>query len=139
MKADREHRVPLSAAAVAVLRGQLPDPVVPGALVFPGARAGRPLSNMAMAVLLRRMGRKNLTVHGFRSTFRDWVGEATNYGRELAEAALAHAIKDKTEAAYSRGDALEKRRRLMEAWATFCMTPEAPTGAAVPIRHAVAQ
>ena len=127
MKAGREHRVPLAPAAVALLRG-LPPPDAPNhltegagaALVFPGAGAGRPLSNMAMLMLLRRMGRGDLTAHGFRSSFRDWAAEATTFPRELAEAALAHVNADKTEAAYQRGDLLGKRRRLMEAWAAYC-------------------
>ncbi len=91
MKAGREHRVPLSDAALAVLRdmARLRQPI-PGAFVFPGARADKPLSNMALAMLLRRMARDDLTVHGFRSTFRQWCAEATNTPRELAEAALAH-------------------------------------------------
>ena len=93
------------------------------ALVFPGAGAGRPLSNMAMLMLLRRMGRGDLTAHGFRSSFRDWVAEATAFPRELAEAALAHVNGDKTEAAYQRGDLLAKRRGMMEAWAAYCATP----------------
>jgi integrase len=75
---------------------------------------------MAMEMLLRRMGRGDLTVHGFRSTFRDWAAETTGYAREVAEAALAHALGDRVEAAYRRGDLLEKRRRLMDDWATFC-------------------
>ena len=89
-----------------------------GEFVFPG-RPGKPLSNGAMLALLRRMNRTDLTVHGFRSTFRDWAAEQTNYPREVAEMALSHAISDKVEAAYWRGDLLEKRRRLMEAWAAF--------------------
>jgi integrase len=84
-----------------------------------------PLSNMALLMLLRRMERADLTAHGFRSTFRDWCAEATNYPREVAEAALAHTLKDKTEAAYQRGDLIEKRRRLMAEWATFCSRPTA--------------
>jgi integrase len=88
---------------------------------------------MAMAMLLGRMGRDDLTVHGFRSTFRDWCAEATNHPRELAEAALAHTLRDKVEAAYQRGDLMEKRRRLMGEWAAFCARP-APAGEVVPIR-----
>jgi integrase len=151
MKAGREHRVPLSAEAIGILRTLQAVRTVglrtPGAdaepspadakaqtYVFPGARPGKSLSNMAMAALLRRMDRGDLTVHGFRSTFRDWAGESTNYPRELAEAALAHTLKDKTEAAYARGDALEKRRRLMRDWATFCGRPFITDAAAAPIR-----
>ncbi len=124
MKAGREHRVPLSEAAVAVLRRaakqQPMDTPAPDAPVFPGGKAGKPLSNMAMLALLARMKRGDLTSHGFRSSFRDWVSEATGYPREVAEAALAHKLKDKVEAAYRRGDLLEKRRRLMDEWAARC-------------------
>jgi integrase len=91
-------------------------------LVFPGNRRGKPLSNMSMLMMLRRMGRSDLTAHGFRSTFRDWAAECTNFPREVAEAALAHVVGDKVEAAYRRGDLFEKRRRLMDAWATYCLT-----------------
>lgn len=115
MKARREHRVPLSAPALRLLE-RLPRE---GEYVFPGGVQGRPLSNMAMAELLKGM-RPDITVHGFRSTFRDWAGEATNFPREVAEAALAHTLKDKTEAAYRRGDAFNKRRVMMDAWADYC-------------------
>ena len=93
--------------------------------MFPGGKAGKPLSSMALLMLLRRMERGDLTAHGFRSTFRDWCAEATNYPREVAEAALAHTLRDKTEAAYQRGDLMEKRRRLMAEWAAFCARPAA--------------
>jgi integrase len=116
MKSKRQHRVPLSVSALKVLEG-LPSHE---GFIFPGLKADRPLSNMALLVLLGRMKRSDLTVHGFRSTFRDWAAERTNIPREVAEAALAHVIGDKTEAAYQRGDMLEKRRRLMGAWAEFC-------------------
>jgi integrase len=117
MKAGKEHRVPLSNAAMAVLRTmQAGD----REYVFPGSRKDRPLSNMAMLVLLRRMERSDITVHGFRSTFRDWAAELTNFPREVAEMALAHTIGSKVEAAYRRGDLFEKRRRLMQAWAGYC-------------------
>ena len=122
MKAGKEHRVPLSTAAVAVLQplAALRTSKSPDALVFAGQRPGKPLSNMAMVMLLRRMGHGALTVHGFRSTFRDWAAEATSFPREVAEAALAHVLADKVEAAYRRGDLFEKRRRLMKDWAEFC-------------------
>ena len=115
MKAGRDHRVPLSEPAIVVLREIVKLGSAPDAFLFPGAKSGKPLSNMAMAKLLGRMGRDDLTVHGFRSTFRDWCAEATNAPRELAEAALAHTLKDKVEAAYQRGDLLEKRRLLIFA------------------------
>ena len=96
-----------------------------GDFVFPGGKADRPLSNMAMLMLLRRMGRGDLTAHGFRSTFRDWAAERTNFPAEVAEMALAHTVSDKVEAAYRRGDLFQKRRQLAEAWATFCAAPPA--------------
>jgi integrase len=117
MKAAREHRVPLSVRAVAILR-QLGETKT-GDLVFPGRARGKPLSNMAMEMVLRRMKIENATVHGFRSSFRDWSSELTNFSNEVCEAALAHVIKNKAEAAYRRGDLLEKRRKLMEAWAAY--------------------
>lgn len=116
MKGGREHRVPLTAAALAELRltGDL------DALLFPGAKAGRPLSNMTMDMQLRKM-KVAATPHGFRSTFRDWAGDRTNFPREVAEAALAHRVGDEAEQAYRRGDALDKRRKLMEAWAGYLL------------------
>jgi integrase len=132
MKAKREHRVPLSKPALAVLREQVRT-TGGKSYIFPGARPKRPLSNMAMLKTLERMGRDDITVHGFRSTFRDWVEESTNYAGTVAEAALAHVVGDKVEAAYRRGDLFEKRRRLMTAWATFCMTP-IQKGQVIPIK-----
>jgi integrase len=120
MKSDREHRVPLSAPAVRLLRELQKQGSAPSAFAFPGAREKKHLSNMACLTLLARMGRDDITVHGFRSTFRDWAAEQTNHPREVAEMALAHTIKDATEAAYRRGDLFEKRARLMDAWATYC-------------------
>ena len=122
MKAGKEHRVPLSTAALAVLQplATLRTSTSPDAYVFASGRQGKPLSNMAMSMLLRRMERGDLTVHGFRSTFRDWAAESTTYPREVAEAALAHVLTDKVEAAYRRGDLFEKRRAMMEEWAEFC-------------------
>ena len=122
MKAGREHRVPLSPRAVAIL-GQL-EKVKAGEFVFPGQARNRPLSNMAMEMILRRMKIENATVHGFRSSFRDWAGNVSNFPRELVETALAHVIGDKAEQAYRRSDALEKRRKLMDAWAAYCATPK---------------
>jgi integrase len=126
-KSGRDHRVPLSEAALAIISRQ--RRIAEGEYAFCGAKQGRPLSNMAMVVLLRRMQRDDLTVHGFRSSFRDWAGECTNFPREVVEAALAHVLKDKTEAAYARGDLFEKRRRLMAAWARFCTNPAVPAQA----------
>jgi integrase len=122
MKGGRVHRVPLCARALAILKqmDELRDEAGTAALVFPGESRGKPQSNMAMAMLLRRMKRGDVTVHGFRSSFRDWAGEETPFAREVAEAALAHVVGDETERAYRRGDALEKRRKLMDAWAEFC-------------------
>jgi integrase len=127
MKARREHRVPLSQRALAILdEMQAARHGDDGnAFVFPGPKAGKPLSNMAFLMLLRRMKRDDLTAHGFRSTFRTWAAERTNFPREVIEAALAHTIGNKVEAAYQRGDLFEKRGRLMEAWAHFCATAPA--------------
>jgi integrase len=118
MKAGREHRVPLSDRAKTILEAMAA--VRAGDLVFPG-RGGRPMSNMAMEMLLRRMKEDEVTVHGFRSSFRDWAAEETPFPREIAEAALAHVVGDSTERAYRRGDALERRRELMQAWADYVM------------------
>jgi integrase len=122
MKAKKEHRVPLSKPALAILKRLHKHRA--GEFVFMGAKPERPLSNMALLMLLERLGRSDLTVHGFRSTFRDWAAERTNFPREVAEHALAHSLPDKVEAAYRRGDLFEKRRHLMEAWARYCGTVE---------------
>jgi integrase len=118
MKAGKEHRVPLSNRAVALLVAlqemRISD------FIFPGNGSGKPLSGMAMAMQLRRMKADDITVHGFRSTFRDWASETTTSPHEVCEQALAHAIGNKTEAAYRRGDLFEKRRKLMDAWASYC-------------------
>lgn len=126
IKAGREHRVPLTHAALAVIKraGTLVDG---GPFVFPGRRQGRPLSNMALLMVLRRLGRTDITTHGFRSSFRDWAAEQTTVPRAVAEAALAHVIPDKVEAAYFRSDLFDQRRELMSSWATYVTT--APTGA----------
>jgi integrase len=121
MKAGKEHRVPLSEPVMALLRDLYE--VRQGEPVFPGAIKGKGLSNMALLMALRRQGRGNLTAHGFRSTFRDWVAEQTNFPSEVAEMALAHTVGDKVEAAYRRGDLFEKRRQLAEAWGAFCSQP----------------
>jgi integrase len=125
MKARKEHRVPLSARAFVILRDAAAVESGADAFVFAGRKRGKPLSNMAMLKLLERMKRADLTVHGFRSAFRDWAAERTNFPSEVAEMSLAHAVGDKVEAAYRRGDLFEKRRWLMTEWATFCNTPKA--------------
>jgi integrase len=120
MKAGKVHVVPLSAQALAILeRMRELRRGADQALVFEGAKQGRPMSDMTLTMLLRRM-MVDATAHGFRSSFRDWAAEATNFPREVAEAALAHAVESRVEAAYRRSDLLEKRRKLMEAWAGFC-------------------
>jgi integrase len=129
MKGGREHRVPLSEVALVVLekvqllalmKNGKPDPAAP---VFPGLRRALPMSNMTMLMLLRRMNREDLTAHGFRSTFSDWAAERTAFPREVVEMALAHAVENKVEAAYRRGDLFLKRQQLMEDWARFCSGP----------------
>jgi integrase len=132
MKAGDEHRVPLSDRATRILASLPRD----AEFVFPGGRKGKPLSNMAMLELMREMRGKGATVHGLRSTFRDWAGDRTNYPREVAEAALAHAVGDKTERAYRRGDALERRRRLMADWAAYCERAPAEADNVVSISEA---
>jgi integrase len=121
MKAGREHRVPLSGRAVSILKQSAKFKA--GDFVFPGQARNRPLSNMAMEMVLRRMKIEDATVHGFRSSFRDWAGNVSSFPREVVETALAHVIGDKAEQAYRRSDALEKRRKLMDAWAAYCERP----------------
>jgi integrase len=116
MKAAREHRVPLNAEAVAILEA-LPRT---GEWIFPGMKPGKPLSNMSLLQTLKRMKRDDLTAHGFRSSFRDWAAEMTNFPREVIEASLAHTIGSKVEAAYLRSDLFDKRRLLMAAWGRHC-------------------
>jgi integrase len=118
MKGNREHRVPLSARAIAILEGMLPARRCDD-FVFPGRKPGRPLSYMSLLMLMREM-RPGFTVHGFRSTFRDWAAETTSFPNHVVEMALAHAVSDAVEAAYRRGDLLEKRRKLMDVWAAYC-------------------
>ena len=136
MKSDKEHRVSLSPEAVEVLEGL--REVQQSDYIFPGNRAKCPLSNMAFLQLMKRMGRDDLTAHGFRSTFRDWVAERTNYSNEVAEMALAHAVGDKVEAAYRRGDLFDKRRRLMNDWAEFCANDVGADGNVIAIRKPTA-
>lgn len=131
MKAGLEHVVPLSCRAVDLLRGLKPS--APGRYVFPGAKPGKPLSNMAMAMTLRRM-KVDATPHGFRSSFRDWAGNETSFPREIAEEALAHTVGDATERAYRRKAAVERRRKLMEAWAMFLTARS--TGNVIPLAKA---
>lgn len=133
MKAGKEHRVPLSDRAMAILdelrRARVSD------FVFPGFKRGCPLSNMALEAVLRR-AKVDVTTHGFRSSFRDWAGDSTAFARDVVEAALAHAIENKTEAAYRRSDAIEKRRKLMAAWAAYCNSaPKEARSIVTPLRQ----
>jgi integrase len=120
MKIGQEHRRPLSEPTMSILA--VLRELRQSEFIFPGQRVGRPLSNIAMLQLLRRMGHADLTVHGFRSSFSDWAAERTNFASEVREMALAHAVSDKVEAAYRRGDLFTKRRQLAEAWGRYCMT-----------------
>ena len=118
IKAGKEHRIPLSEPAKSLLQTQ--SDARSSEYVFPGLRKDKPLSNMALLMLLERMGFSHITTHGFRSTFRDWAAELTSFPREVAEMALAHAIENKVEAAYRRGGLFEKRVKLMAAWSVYC-------------------
>lgn len=134
MKVGTEHRVPLSAPALSIVEKMKAEHG--DVFLFPGAKPGKPLSNMAMLALIERMGRADLTAHGFRSTFRDWAAERTDFPREVAEMALAHTIGSKVEAAYRRGDLFHKRIALMEQWAAFCGSKQTTTSADVlPMRQ----
>ncbi len=117
MKSKRSHRVPLSAAAVSVLKA-LKE--LDKTYLFPGYKRKSHLCNAAMVKVLKRLEHNGITVHGFRSTYRDWCAESTNYPNHVAEMALAHVLRDKTEAAYRRGDLLEKRARLLADWGRYC-------------------
>jgi integrase len=130
MKAGREHRVPLPLRCVELLHAtrRIADG---GPFVFPGRSPKAPLSNMTFLMLLRRIGRTDITAPGFRSSFRDWAAERTNTPRAVVEAALAHVVKDKTEAAYLRSDLFELRRKLMDSWARFATSEPAKV---MPIR-----
>jgi integrase len=130
-KGGREHRVPLSAAALAILVAM--SQIRMNDYVFPGVRAGRPLNGKALLDVLARMGRRDITAHGFRSTFRDWCAEQTYFPREICEQALAHTVGSSVERAYRRSDVLDHRRQLMAMWAEYCATP-APRGEVVPLR-----
>src|SRR5690606_25328424 len=131
MKAGREHRIPLSDRSIELLASLNRE----GDFVLPGNKVDQPLSNMAMLELLKEM-RPGLTVHGFRSTFRDWAAESTNYPNHVVETALAHTIGDKVEAAYRRGELFEKRKRLMRDWARYCGsdTKNCASGNVVPLK-----
>ena len=131
MKASKEHRVPLSDRCIEILEAMAKLKGTDDGYVFPGRDRGKPLSVMSLEMLLRRM-KVPVTVHGFRSSFRDWCGECTAFPREIAEAALAHAVGNAVELAYRRGDALEKRRALMQAWADYCGAVQAAN--VVPMR-----
>jgi integrase len=120
MKGERAHRVPLSDPAWSVIANQKAKRKPGETLIFPGGKKGERLSENAMLAVLDRMNYGHVTVHGFRSTFRDWAGDCTNHPEEVAELALAHANDDETEAAYRRSDAFKKRRALMDDWAKFC-------------------
>ena len=121
MKARIEHRVPLSRRATEILRELERDRESGDDYVFAGQRERSPLSNMALLMMLRRMKQGDITAHGFRSTLSDWASEVSSFSGELRETALAHTIQNKAERAYRRGDALEKRREMMEAWARACL------------------
>jgi len=145
-KTDTEHRVPLSAAAVAVLNEM--KEIATGDIVFPGMKAGQPLSNMAMLNVIGRMNgggphyvdpkqnNAEVTPHGFRSSFRDWAAEQTSFPHDIVEMVLAHTIDSKVEAAYRRGDMLEKRRKVMDAWAAYCTKVQTDAGKAVGLARA---
>jgi integrase len=134
MKAGKEHRARLSDAVLAILEEM--QKIRRNDYVFPGGKSGHPLSNMAFLMLLRRMGRGDLTAHGFRSTFSDWCSERTNFPTEVREMALAHTVSDKVEAAYRRGDLFQKRRQVMDAWARFATTTPTIAAEVVPIAAA---
>jgi integrase len=128
MKSRRQHKVPLSEDAVAIAKKWIGTGCP---YVFPGRKRGKPLSGLAMLKVLERMGRSDITTHGFRATFRDWCAEHTGYPRELAEMALAHSVGTEVERAYARSDLIEKRRQLMKAWAEWCSKPSKASGGAV--------
>src|SRR5262249_49667651 len=136
MKAGREHRVPLSGGVLTILQEVRPLRHAEDGFVFPGGKLGRPLSTMAFLRVLRRMERRDLTAHGFRSSFRDWCAERTKFPSEVAEMALAHTISDKTVAAYNRSDLFGKRRRLMEVWAQFLTQTPPGQGKVLALRGA---
>ena len=121
MKMSKAHRVPLSTPALVILNAMAAART--GDFVFPGRKTSKSLSKEMLLLRLEHMGRTDLTVHGFRSTFRDWIAERTNFPREVAEMCLAHDVGNQVEAAYRRGDLFEKRRQVMDAWARYCEAP----------------
>lgn len=129
MKSGREHRIPISTVALDLL-ARIPRR---GRFVFSDGNADRPIPAGRLRRIVKAVAGDGITLHGFRSAFRDWAGERTNFPREIAEAALAHVVGDATERAYRRADALEKRRTLMEAWAKYCTNPPAAAVEALPI------
>jgi len=133
VKSGRQHRVPLSPAALTIINAmqEVRTTGHGNGFVFPGGKRGRPLSNTALRAVLKRLRRSDVTVHGFRSSFRDWAAERTNYPREVAEMVLGHAVGDKVEAAYRRSDLFEKRRKMMNAWADYCGTVRVRDGGEV--------
>jgi integrase len=134
-KTGREHVVPLSTGAGAVLREMEPLRDIGGGYIFPG-RKHKGLSQMTLLALLQRRMKREVTVHGFRSAFRDWCGDEGDVPRELAEASLAHLVKNATERAYRRKTAIERRRKVMQAWAHYCLTPRSDAAAVVDMREA---
>ncbi|MBT4075094.1 MAG: tyrosine-type recombinase/integrase [Gammaproteobacteria bacterium] len=135
MKAEREHRVPLSGEAFKIIKEMEPFKRHTDDFIFPGLAHAKPISEASLLKLVK-LSHPTLTVHGFRSSFRDWCAEQTNFPREVAEAALAHIIKDKTEAAYQRGDMFEKRRKLMDLWTDYCLKGKTEADV-IPINKAV--
>lgn len=135
MKAHREHRQPLSEPALAILREMQPLATGPESLVFPSQKRDKPLSDMTLTAVLKRM-KLPVTAHGFRSSFRDWGGESTAFPREAIELCLAHRVGNAVEQAYARGDLLERRRQIMNSWAKYCLQGGAGSGEIVPIRAA---
>jgi integrase len=136
MKTGKLHRVPLSAAAVAVLRGQARPGQPPDDLIFQGRRRGHPFNQLTLFHLLRRIGYAHVTTHGFRSSFRDWCADCTSYPREIAEQALGHEVGSKVERAYRRSDVFQKRIALMQDWADYCTRRASPRGEIVVLRPA---
>jgi integrase len=133
MKGGKEHRVPLSDRAIEIVSEMQAARDVHQPFVFPGGKRGQPLSNVAMLAVLKRMGRRDITVHGFRSSFKDWASEKTDYPNEMTEIALAHVVGSKVEAAYRRGAMVEKRRHLMNDWAGFCENAPPDTDNVIPL------